>query len=115
MAISSYLQPHLQARPAPTSLEDCTRELDASERRYRLLVEQLNDLVIHRGLDRRLQFVSPSYCAAFGKCEDQLLGCAFVPPIHEEDRRHEEDAWQTVLAPPYVARYEERLLTVDGW
>lgn len=96
-------------------LKTRTLELKSSEEKYRLLVENQNDLVIHFDLDKRIQYVNPNYCETFGKTEEQLLGSSFFPLIHEEDRKKVQDSLEQVLKPPHRSRHEERALTAQGW
>ena len=60
--------------------------LRESQAKYRLLVENQNDLVVQFDRDGRFQYVSPSYCQIFGKTEEELLGGDSLPLVHEDDR-----------------------------
>ncbi|HMP72329.1 MAG TPA: PAS domain S-box protein [Kiritimatiellia bacterium] len=86
-----------------------------SEERYRLLVDNQNDLVVKVDGDGRLEFVSPSYCDLFGKDEDELLGREFMPLVHEEDRAGTAEAMMLLHAPPYRCELEQRAWTRHGW
>ena len=92
-----------------------TADLAASEEKYRLLVEHQTDLVVKVDTGFRLLYVSPSYCRAFGKSEDELLGQAFMPLVHEEDRAATEHAMRALFAPPHTAYLEQRAMTTEGW
>ena len=92
--------------------EDALRE---SEERYRLLVENQTDMIVKFDVDGHLTFASQSYCKAFGKSEDELLGKRFIPLIHDEDREVVVKALDKVHRPPYIAHVEERAMTKDGW
>ena len=87
----------------------------ANEEQYRLLIENQRDLVVKVDLEGRFLFVSPSYCTVFGKTREELLGQAFMPLVHEEDRAPTVEAMRALLAPPYTAYVEQRALTKDGW
>ena len=50
-----------------TELKRAERALQRSEKNYRLLVENQTDLVVKVDMEGRFQFVSPSYCATFGR------------------------------------------------
>ncbi|WP_370574715.1 PAS domain S-box protein [Methanomethylovorans sp.] len=90
-------------------------KLQKSESKYRLLVENQNDLVIHFDPEGCILFVNPNYCAVFDKSESDLVGSTFLPLIHEEDQSGVKESLLKVLAPPYSTQHEERVMTRDGW
>ncbi len=89
--------------------------LERSEEKYRLLVEHQTDMVVKVDADGRFLFVSPSYCATFGKTESELLGHPFLPLVHEDDRASTAAAMEALQRPPYECYLEQRALTRDGW
>jgi PAS domain S-box-containing protein len=103
------------------SLRDITKRkkmeknLAESEERYRLLVDNMNDLVVKIDTEGRFLFVSPSYCRLFGKTQDELLDKTFLPLVHPDDRKATEDAMKNLYSPPYNCYIEQRALTVEGW
>ncbi|MBN1260956.1 MAG: PAS domain S-box protein, partial [Anaerolineae bacterium] len=86
-----------------------------SEEKYRLLVENQTDLIVKVDVEGKFQFVSPSYCALFGKTEEELLGKNFMPLVHESDRECTTKAMENLYRPPYHAYVEQRAMTRDGW
>ncbi len=91
-----------------------TEALAESEERYRLLINNTNDLIVKFDKEKRLLFVSPSYCKFFGKNEDELIGKSFLPFIHDATREQVEQSIEKVFYPPYMCFHEEQALTSDG-
>ncbi len=98
-----------------TDRKQVEKKLIDSEKNYRLLVENQNELVVKVDADGRFLFVSPTYCQTFGKSEGELLGKSFMPLVHEEDRESTAKAMESLQHPPYTAFIEQRALTVAGW
>lgn len=90
------------------------RALEDSEAKYRLLVENQNDLIVKFDPKFRLTFVSPNYCKILGKTEKQLLGKTFFPYISEEDVESVRENLESLKNSPYTCENEERLMTVKG-
>ncbi|MGD9164601.1 MAG: PAS domain S-box protein, partial [Chromatiales bacterium] len=90
-------------------------ELMEREAKYRLLVENAEDLVVKFDTEGCFLFVSPSYCRIFGKSEYQLLGKAFMPLVHEEDQEATREAMKGLYYPPFTAYLEQRAMTARGW
>lgn len=90
-------------------------ELRESEEKYRLLVENQNDIIVKVDKEGRFVFVSPSYCRTFGKEEKELLGKQFMPLVHHEDRAATVKAMERLNTPPYTAYVEQRAKTAAGW
>ncbi|MCL5037617.1 MAG: PAS domain S-box protein [Chloroflexi bacterium] len=90
-------------------------ELEKSEEKYRLLIENVDHLVVKVDTEGRFLFVSPSYCTTFGKTEEELLGKSFMPLVHEDDREETAEAMEKLLEPPHRCYIEQRAMTIDGW
>lgn len=88
--------------------------LSESEKKYRLIVENLNDLIIKLDRERNLIFASPTYCAMFGRTADEILDQGFLTLIHEEDREAVKKSLTELDEPPYTSYHEERALTKSG-
>jgi PAS domain S-box-containing protein len=91
------------------------RDMAAREDEYRLLVENQTDVVVKVNMQGEFQYVSPSYCELFGKTEDELLGKAFMPMVHEDDRELTARSLERLQHPPYTSYHEQRAMTKDGW
>lgn len=92
-----------------------TRRLSESEEKYRLLINNQNDLIVKIDPQGRFLFVSPSYCKLFGKSETELMGKKFMPMVHVEDRAITAKAMEDLRTPPHQAYVEQRALTIHGW
>ncbi|EGV20467.1 sensor domain-containing protein [Thiocapsa marina] len=88
---------------------------ETPEEDYRLLIENQTDLVVKVAPDGRFLFVSPSYCRTFGRTKKELIGHAFMPLVHEDDRAATAEAMAKLREPPHTCTIEQRALTVDGW
>lgn len=98
-----------------TAYKNTQRYLAESEEKYRLLVDNLNDLIVKVDLEGNLLFVSPSYCWVFGMTEEELLGKQFMPMVHEEDQESTREAMERLMQAPYHVYLEQRAKTKDGW
>ncbi|MCP1661459.1 PAS domain S-box-containing protein [Methanocalculus sp. AMF5] len=92
--------------------EDSLRE---SRERYRLLVENQQDLIVKTDTEGRFLYVNPAYARLFGKTEDELLGSSYAPFIHPDDRKRVNAALARLFKPPYETSFEERAETRYGW
>ena len=78
-------------------------DIKAREDEYRLLVENQIDVVVKVNMQGEFQYVSPSYCEMVGKSEDELLGKAFMPLVHEDDRERTARSLERLHRPPHTA------------
>lgn len=91
------------------------KALMENEEKYRLIVENQNNLVVKYDSAQRIVYASPSYCRAFGKFENEIVGSDFKPLIHSEDISFGQASLTTLTEEPHVAFHEERVKTVEGW
>ena len=98
-----------------TAQRQAEQALQESEEKYRLLVDHQTDMVVKVDPQGRLLFVSRSYCETFGKTEEELLGRAFMPLVHEDDRESTARAMDALYQPPHECYLEQRALTRHGW
>ncbi len=89
--------------------------LRESQTKYRLLVENQNDLVVQFDRDGRFLYVSPSYCQIFGKTEEELLGRDILPLVHEDDHETTARSLASLPEPPHRSYHEQRVMTSEGW
>ena len=72
--------------------------LAQSEERYRLVTENMSDLVCLHQPDGRFLYISPSCHALLGYDPEDLMNQNPYPLVHPEDRRKIREAYQKVLA-----------------
>lgn len=90
-------------------------ELSTSAEKYRLIVENLNDLIVKLDKDLNFLYVSPNYCKVFGVKEDEITGNTFFPLIHEEDRERVQESIALLFQGETTTYHQERAKTVQGW
>lgn len=91
------------------------RSLKESEARFRMMLDNTSDIVLHLSPDGRIQFASPSAAALTGKSQASLIGTNALNLIEEEWRAYVKDHHAEVLASPGESvRYEYIAPTSDG-
>jgi diguanylate cyclase (GGDEF)-like protein/PAS domain S-box-containing protein len=80
------------------SEHEAREELEASERRFRMMVENASDVVYSAGGDRRVTWVAPAVTQTLGWSPDELLGVDLVDLLHPDDRGRSERVIAHVLA-----------------
>ncbi len=91
------------------------KDLKESEEKYKLLIENQVDLLVKVDEGGRFLFVSPSYCATFGKTEEELIGKKFMPMVHPDDQELTTEIMEELSQPPYTCYLEQRAKTINGW
>jgi PAS domain S-box-containing protein len=104
----------LELETTVRALQQRHRDLQASEQRYRGLVEQQDDVILRKLPDGRLSFVNDSFCKIFGVSRDRALGRPFTPEFHSDEKVGSPPAWSSQ---PTIQRtnYDQRLNTTSGW
>lgn len=97
------------------ALNDANADLRQSEERYRGLVETQDAFIVRRTAEGRLTFVNSAFCEQFDMEPSELEGSRFAPDVHPEDRGIAESLAPGLETPPYRIRYDQRILTRDGW
>lgn len=88
--------------------------LKESEEKYRLLIENQNDLIVKVDPEGKFIYVSPSYCKTFGKNENELLGKSFMPLVHTDDIEITKKSMEQLYSYPFTSQIEQRAITVNG-
>ena len=98
-----------------TDRKRAEQRLIESEEKYRLIIENQSDLIIKIDSKGKVLFVSPTYCDIYGVEESELLGKKYNPQVHEDDVEIVSKASKFLFKPPFMAKYEHRVPTKDGW
>jgi PAS domain S-box-containing protein len=89
--------------------------LDASEVRYRSVVENIKEVIFQLDEFGHWTFLNPAWTAVTGFEVKPTLGTFFVEYLHEEDREHNSHIFlQLVQRALDYCRYETRFLTKNG-
>jgi PAS domain S-box-containing protein len=88
--------------------------LQASEERFRAIVDQQTDLICRFRPDTTLTFVNEAYARHFGRPVDELLGRSFLEFIPERQRAGARAHVESLCADPRVVAYEHAALSADG-
>jgi PAS domain S-box-containing protein len=94
--------------------KEAEAELRRQEARYRLLAENVTDVVTHLGPTTELLYVSPSAENLLGYDPDELTGERALDLIHPDDRERCRRVVTTALSNGERPRVEFRIRTEDG-
>jgi PAS domain S-box-containing protein len=83
------------------------RRVQASEQRFRVLVEHATDPITLTDETGRIRYVSPAHGRLVGTAPESLVGTHVLDRIHPEDREEGRQALATILRNP------ERIATID--
>ena len=89
------------------------RQLAASERRYRALLENTGDMIVQYRLDGRLTYVSPASRTLLGHEPDELRAQSWYAWLHPLDRRALEAQQEARGALPPAFTYICRMMRRD--
>lgn len=95
--------------------ESAEEALRTSEKKYRLIVEYQNDLILKLASDGRILFASPSIRELLGCSSDEIVGTNLLSLVHPQDYENVQLAMQSLQVAPHFCRYEARCLTSKKW
>ncbi|HEV2208359.1 MAG TPA: response regulator [Verrucomicrobiae bacterium] len=89
--------------------------LDASEVRYRSVVENIKEVIFQLDQFGHWTFLNPAWTAITGFEESTTMGTFFLEYLHQEDRERNRHIFLQLLSRKLdYCRYETRFLTKDG-
>lgn len=88
-------------------------ELQASQQRYRAVVEDQTEFISRFLPDGTHVFVNDAYCRYFGKSAEEILGTKFKPEIYPEDVQKIQDHIRS-LTPDHPEKTIEHRILMDG-
>ncbi|HYE78389.1 MAG TPA: PAS domain S-box protein [bacterium] len=88
--------------------------LQASEARYRAIVEDQTDLISRFLPDGTMTFVNDAYCRLFGKTKDELIGSRFNPVVHPDDLAMVQGLVASMSPQNPVVTIENRVVLPNG-
>ncbi|MBU1194107.1 MAG: cache domain-containing protein [Proteobacteria bacterium] len=86
-----------------------------SEKKHRLIVENLNDFIIKLDRSKNLIFASPNYFKLFDKPGHDFLNQPFLSLVQKEEQNSVAKALNSLDQYPYASCHEEHALTRFGW
>ena len=84
------------------------------EEKYRLILENQNDLIVKFDKNLTLNYVTPNYCKLFDVDENEIIGKSFLPLIREEDRGKVQESVKSLINGKDKAYHHERAITSKG-
>jgi len=104
----------LELETSVRALQQRHRDLQASEMRYRGLVEQMGDVILRKLPDGRLTFVNDAFCKTFGLVRERALGRPFTPEFHPDEQIVQPSSSFGPNASERL-RYDRHVRTNMGW
>src|SRR5260370_40508676 len=82
--------------------EETKATLQASEQRYRAMVETQTELISRYLPDSTLTFINDAHCRLIGKTQEELIGAKFLDMLPESSLVHVHTAIQSLLPQPDI-------------
>ena len=89
-------------------------ELEASEKKYRMITENMVDLVAQTDLEGNFVYVSPSYNQLIGWDSEKVLGTSFLNYIHRDDREFVQKTYRNIINNKTSTKIIYRFPWADG-
>jgi PAS domain S-box-containing protein len=103
-----------QAKASESLLDIKNKMLEASEQRYRNIVEDQTEFISRFLPDGTHLFVNEAYCRYFNKTRDELIGKKFIPPVPAEDQHFVKKHFASLTKDHPTDIITHRILLADG-
>jgi len=103
-----------QAKTSEAALNIKNTMLEASEQRYRNVVEDQTEFISRFLPDGTHVFVNEAYCRYFNKTRDEIIGKKFVPRVPAEDQGRVREHFASLTREHPTATITHRILLADG-
>jgi len=97
------------------TLEATNLRLNASEARYKGLVDAQGDAIVRRTADGRLTYANEAFAKLFGVVRDEVIGQAFRPELHPESPAPTFGHFAGRETGLERVRYDQHVKTVAGY
>ena len=103
-----------QAKASESLLDLQNKMLEASEQRYRNIVEDQTEFISRFLPDGTHVYVNEAYCRYFTTTRDELIGKKFIPPVPAEDQNIVKKHFAALTKDHPTAIITHRILLADG-
>jgi PAS domain S-box-containing protein len=103
-----------QAKTSEEALNIQNKRLEASEQRYRDVVEDQTEFISRFLPDGTHVFVNEAYCRYFNKSRDEISGKKFIPRVPAEDQALVSDHFASLTQEYPTAIVTHRIILADG-
>jgi PAS domain S-box-containing protein len=103
-----------QAKASESLLDIKNKMLEASEQRYRNIVEDQTEFISRFLPDGTHVFANEAYCRYFKKAREELIGKKFMPPVPGEDQNLVREHFASLTKDHPTAIIAHRILLADG-
>ena len=103
-----------QAKTSEEALNIQNKRLEASEQRYRDVVEDQTEFISRFLPDGTHVFVNEAYCRYFNKSRGEIIGKKFIPRVPAEDQALVSDHFASLTQEYPTAIVTHRIILADG-
>jgi PAS domain S-box-containing protein len=103
-----------QAKTSELALNNQNKKLEASEQRYRDVVEDQTEFISRFLPDGTHVFVNEAYCRYFSKSRDEIIGKKFIPRVPAEDQALVSNHFSSLTREHPTAIVTHRIILADG-